>query len=189
MLTDTYTIKTFFDEFTSDPERALQWNGLRHDSGDPLAFAQAVKSAWTDVAAKTGKPAEQAMKGKKVIFSDGLDVPESLRIWRECEKIGIDGECTGLFTVLMTLMRARDLTASFGIGTNLTNDFKKSSDPSATSKPLNIVIKLRRIDGLECVKLTDDKGKYTGEPDEVLRVLKKLHGEQAAEEVQVSDTK
>lgn len=71
--------------------------------------------------------------------------------------------------------------ASFGIGTNLTNDFKKASDASKGSKPLNIVIKLRRIDGLECVKLTDDKGKYTGAQEEVRRVLKKLKGEDLAE--------
>lgn len=91
MLTDTYTIKTFFDEFTSEPERALRWNGLRHDSGDPIVFAKAVKDAWTDVATNVGKDVEEVIKGKKVIFSDGLDVSESLRIWNECEKIGIDG--------------------------------------------------------------------------------------------------
>lgn len=95
MLTDTYTIKTFFDEFTSDPERALRWNGLRHDSGDPIVFGQAVKDAWTDVATKVGRQVDEVIKGKKVIFSDGLDVPESLRIWNECEKIGIDGRSTG----------------------------------------------------------------------------------------------
>jgi hypothetical protein len=27
-----------------------------------------------------------------VIFSDGLDVAEALRIWRECEKLGINGK-------------------------------------------------------------------------------------------------
>ena len=64
--------------------------------------------------------------------------------------------------------------ASFGIGTNLTNDFHRASDPTAKSKPLNIVIKLKRIDGLECVKLTDDTTKHAGEADEVSRVEKKL---------------
>ena len=92
MLTDTYTIKTFFDEFTSEPERALRWNGLRHDSGDPIVFAQAVKDAWNAVAKSAGRDVKEVLKGKKVIFSDGLDVPESLRIWNECEKIGIDGK-------------------------------------------------------------------------------------------------
>jgi nicotinate phosphoribosyltransferase len=178
MLTDTYTIKTFFDEFTSDPERALRWNGLRHDSGDPIVFGQAVKDAWTNVATKVGREVDGVIKGKKVIFSDGLDVPESLRIWNECERIGIDGTLTRFpFYGRADVICA----ASFGIGTNLTNDFKRASDPSMTSKPLNIVIKLRRIDGLECVKLTDDKGKYTGAPDEVRRVLKKLKGEELVE--------
>ena len=53
------------------------------------------------------------------------------------------------------------MTASFGIGTFLTNDFRKVSDPSQVSKALNIVIKLNKIDGKECVKLSDDKGKVS----------------------------
>ena len=59
--------------------------------------------------------------------------------------------------------------ASFGIGTHLTNDFALASDPTKSSKPLNIVIKLRKIDGLECVKLSDDRGKWTGNEQEVQR--------------------
>lgn len=55
--------------------------------------------------------------------------------------------------------RLTDVSASFGIGTYLTNDFSKVSDPTKISKPLNIVIKLSRIDGHDCVKLSDDKGK------------------------------
>ncbi|KAJ9115926.1 hypothetical protein QFC22_005069 [Naganishia vaughanmartiniae] len=154
MLTDTYTTRTFFQEFTADAERALRWNGLRHDSGSPVMFARQVKQAWESIADVTGKKVEEVLKGKKVIFSDGLDIDGALEIWRTCEALGID--------------------ASFGIGTNLTNDFQRASDSSAKSKPLNIVIKLKRIDGLECVKLTDDETKHAGEPDEVSRVEKKL---------------
>lgn len=66
-------------------------------------------------------------------------------------------------------------SASFGIGTHLTNDFRKASDPSAKSEPLNIVIKLNEIDGRACVKLSDDKGKYTGSVDEVKKVQDELH--------------
>jgi nicotinate phosphoribosyltransferase len=54
------------------------------------------------------------------------------------------------------------VAAAFGIGTFLTNDFNKASDPSEISKPLNIVIKLNQIDGKPCVKLSDDKGKVGG---------------------------
>lgn len=46
---------------------------------------------------------------------------------------------------------------SFGIGTWLTNDFKKkSSGYKEQSKALNIVIKLGSIDGKECVKISDE---------------------------------
>lgn len=51
------------------------------------------------------------------------------------------------------------VVASFGIGTDLTNDFRKTSDPSQKSKALNMVIKLNKINGKDCVKLSDDKGK------------------------------
>jgi nicotinate phosphoribosyltransferase len=51
------------------------------------------------------------------------------------------------------------MIASFGIGTFLTNDFKKASDKSKVSTPLNIVIKLNKINGRNCVKLSDDIGK------------------------------
>ena len=61
------------------------------------------------------------------------------------------------------------LTASFGIGTHLTNDFHMIDDPNTKSKPLNMVIKLRKMDAMECVKLSDDRGKWTGDKGEVQR--------------------
>jgi nicotinate phosphoribosyltransferase len=50
----------------------------------------------------------------------------------------------------------------FGIGTNLTND--------CGQKPLNMVIKLDMVNGQYVVKLSDDKGKHTGNPVIIARV-------------------
>jgi nicotinate phosphoribosyltransferase len=55
----------------------------------------------------------------------------------------------------------------------LTNDFSKVSDSTKISKPLNIVIKLSRIDGHDCVKLSDDKGKVSVHVD--LKLIGAVH--------------
>ena len=91
MLTDTYTVDVFFREFLSDPDRASRWNALRHDSGDPIEFARQARKTWDEIARRRGEE-DQVGKVGRVIFSDGLDIDEALRIWRECEKIGINGK-------------------------------------------------------------------------------------------------
>ena len=46
---------------------------------------------------------------------------------------------------------------SFGIGTSLTNDFrKKSSGGTEKSKALNMVIKLSSVEGKPAVKISDE---------------------------------
>lgn len=91
MLTDTYTVDVFFREFLSKPDRASRWNALRHDSGDPIEFARQARKTWDEIARERGEE-DQVGKVGRVIFSDGLDVDEALRIWKECEKIGINGK-------------------------------------------------------------------------------------------------
>jgi len=152
MLTDTYTAEVFFREFCADPARALRWGALRQDSGDPFTFVRQAKAAWERVAAQTGNTAP--LEGKRVVFSDSLDIERSIGLQRGCDDIG--------------------LAAAFGIGTFFTNDFRKKSDPSQVSKPLNMVIKLSQIDGKDCVKLSDDKGKHTGTKEEVERAQREL---------------
>jgi nicotinate phosphoribosyltransferase len=153
MLTDTYTAEVFFREFCSDPARALRWGALRQDSGDPFTFVRQAKAAWEEVARLAGTEGP-ALAGKRVVFSDALDVVRSINLQKGCDEIG--------------------LGAAFGIGTFLTNDFVKKSDPTQTSKPLNMVIKLSQINGQDCVKLSDDKGKHTGTPSEVARAQREL---------------
>jgi nicotinate phosphoribosyltransferase len=90
-LSDTFTTDEFYEVF--DKKFAKLFDGVRHDSGDPVAFAektiQHYKSLGIDPLSKT------------IIFSDSLDYQKVKTIAAYCQgKIGI----------------------SFGIGTNFTND-------------------------------------------------------------------
>ena len=129
-LSDTYTTEVFFRQF--DKKFTKLFDGVRHDSGDPLEFADKTIAHYQ----KNGiNPLY-----KYIIFSDGLNLEKVEEITNYCKgKIGI----------------------SFGIGTNLTND--------VGLKPMNIVMKLFGVqtinkDWIPTVKLSDEHGKYTGDP-------------------------
>ena len=81
---------------------------------------------------------------KQFIFSDGLDFKEAKRINEYC--------------------KARMLQCSFGIGTNLTNDTGRT--------PLNIVIKLTKVNGRDVAKISDSEGKTVCENDNYINYLK-----------------
>jgi len=90
-LSDTYTTEAFFKQF--DKKLTKLFDGVRHDSGDAIEFAEKTidhyRSKGIDPLSKT------------IIFSDGLDYEKVERIVHFCEgKIG----------------------HSFGIGTDFTND-------------------------------------------------------------------
>jgi nicotinate phosphoribosyltransferase len=125
-LTDTFTTDAFFKDF--DGYIARLYDGVRHDSGDPYKFADKVvahyKTLGIDPSTKT------------IVFSDGLNPEECVKIKMYCDQLGI--------------------RSVYGIGTNFTNDFEGS-------KALNMVIKLRSIDGVDVIKLSDEPGKATGE--------------------------
>ncbi|WDF67866.1 nicotinate phosphoribosyltransferase [Sphingobacterium oryzagri] len=90
-LSDTYTTKVFFTQF--DKKLTKLFDGVRHDSGDPIQFAQMTIDHYSQ---KGIDP-----RSKTIIFSDGLDYEKVAKIAGFCEgKIGY----------------------SFGIGTDFTND-------------------------------------------------------------------
>jgi nicotinate phosphoribosyltransferase len=70
-LTDTWGTDFFFKTFGAD--RARQWKGLRHDSGDPFEFGQRAIDFYyghgIDPATKT------------LVFSDGLDLKKILALY------------------------------------------------------------------------------------------------------------
>lgn len=90
-LTDTYTTEVFFEQF--DKKFAKLFDGVRHDSGDPLEFGDKTIAHYQKLGIDP--------LSKTIIFSDGLNYDKVVRITEHCKnRIGL----------------------SFGIGTDLTND-------------------------------------------------------------------
>jgi nicotinate phosphoribosyltransferase len=90
-LSDTYTTKVFFESF--DKKFSKLFDGVRHDSGDPIAFAKETINHYHSMNIDP--------LSKTIIFSDALNPEKVDRIAAFCKgKIGM----------------------SFGIGTNFTND-------------------------------------------------------------------
>jgi nicotinate phosphoribosyltransferase len=90
-LSDTYTSAVFLKQF--DKIFSKLFDGVRHDSGDPLLFAHHIISHYERMGIDP--------RSKTIVFSDALDYGKVARIAAFCQgKIGV----------------------SFGIGTNFTND-------------------------------------------------------------------
>jgi nicotinate phosphoribosyltransferase len=119
-LTDTIGMDAFLRDF--DLYFAKLFDGLRHDSGDPFV--------WGEKAIAHYQKLHIDPHNKRLVFSDGLDVPKAIDLYRH-------------FSDRIQL--------GFGIGTNLTNDLGQ--------KPLNIVMKLVRCNGDPVAKLSDAPGK------------------------------
>lgn len=143
-LTDTFSTHVFFREIIQNPGRITSWTGVRQDSGDPFLFALRVKETYEKLGIN--------YREKLIVFSDSLDIEKAINIQEKCNQLGFK-------------------KVSFGIGTFLTNDFcTLSSGSIEKNKPLNIVIKLSSVNGLPCVKISDDLTKNTGDKDVVDRI-------------------
>ena len=114
---------------------AKLFDGVRHDSGDPFVFASKTISHYRSLGIS---PAT-----KTIVFSDNLNPDKCIELRKYC---------------------GDTIPCSFGIGTNLTNDFP-------ASKALNMVIKLVRLNDIPVVKLSDDPAKETGDSD-ALRIAR-----------------
>ncbi len=117
---------------------ANMFKGLRVDSGENYKELDLIVGKYRSLNIDP--------RGKQVIFSNGLDVDSAIGIQRYAS-----GKCL----------------PSFGIGTHFTNDF-----PGI--KPMNIVIKLVAAKITESwpfycktCKLSEDRGKYSGDPETV----------------------
>ncbi|ENY72426.1 nicotinate phosphoribosyltransferase [Aeromonas diversa] len=120
-LTDCITMDAFLRDF--DFELASRYQGLRHDSGDPIVWGEKAIAHYQRLGIDPG--------GKTLVFSDGLDLPRAVALFRH--------------------FRGR-INTSFGIGTQLTCDLPGVS-------PMNIVFKLVECNGGPVAKISDSAGK------------------------------
>lgn len=131
------------DTYTSDvffsnfsKKHAKLFDGIRQDSGDEFKFIMKAIARYKSLSIDPST--------KTIIFSNALDFDKAKEIKEYC---------------------GNRIQASFGIGTNLTND---TGNP-----PANIVMKLSLCQMSEgkpiynCVKLSDDLGKHHGDSKEV----------------------
>jgi nicotinate phosphoribosyltransferase len=100
---------------------------------------------WTDKVLKKCEQMGVDKKSRKFVYSDGLDFFNAIKIWR----------------------KYADLNQLFGIGTWLTNDLEKVT-------PLQIVMKIVRVNGLPVAKISDSPGKGMCENPVYERFVRKV---------------
>lgn len=122
------------------------FKGLRIDSGDNYEQLMKIVEKYHSLGIDS--------KTKQIVFSNALDVSKAIQIQQYAKNYCLP---------------------SFGIGTHFTNDF-------IGVKPLNIVIKLIAAKITESwafyndtCKISEDKGKHTGNPEVVKRFMEALH--------------
>jgi nicotinate phosphoribosyltransferase len=98
------------------------FDGTRQDSGDPYEYGRALIRHYEQMGIDP--------MTKSIVFSDGLDIPKAIDLAKY-----FDGK----------------IKHSYGIGTNLTNDFG--------FKPLQLVLKMITCNGQPVAKQSDTSGK------------------------------
>ena len=133
-LTDCITMDAFLNDF--DLYFAKLFDGLRHDSGDPVLWAEKAIAHYRKLGIDP--------MTKTLVFSDGLDLPASLKIFRA--------------------LRGR-INVSFGIGTNLTCDL-----PGV--EPMSIVFKMTDCNGQPVAKISDEAAKTQCRDENFVKYLR-----------------
>lgn len=142
MLPDTFGSTQFLADA---PEWLNHWTGIRVDSKEPVAAGEEY-IAWL-------KARGQDPASKLLLFSDGLDVKEIIR----------------LQTYFNALPPGSACRTAYGWGTLLTNDFRGCHPRGLDDDfgPVSLVCKVSDVFGRPAVKLSDNYLKATGDPDEI----------------------
>jgi len=140
-LPDTFGTTQFLKDA---PQYLSNWRGFRPDSKAPDVATEELIAWWEKMGVDP--------KTKLVLYSDGLDADEIVRIWNRWNGI---------------------VQVGFGWGTNLTNDFRGCHPRGEhTLDPLSLVCKVLKADGHAAVKLSDNQAKATGPAEEVARYVR-----------------
>ena len=134
-LSDVVGMDAFLADF--DLYFAKLFDGLRHDSGDPVVWGEKALAHYQKLRIDPNT--------KRLVFSDGLDIPTALQLYRHF---------------------ADRTQLGFGIGTNLSND--------VGLKPLNIVMKITCANGQPVAKLSDSPGKTLCDDETFLAYLRQV---------------
>jgi nicotinate phosphoribosyltransferase len=134
-LSDVVGMDAFLADF--DLYFAKLFDGLRHDSGDPVVWGEKALAHYQKLRIDANT--------KRLVFSDGLDIPTALQLYRHF---------------------ADRTQLGFGIGTNLSND--------VGLKPLNIVMKINCANGQPVAKLSDSPGKTLCDDETFLAYLRQV---------------
>ena len=136
-LSDVYGLQPFLNDF--DMYFCKLFDGARQDSGDPVEWGEAMIRHY---AANKCDPLS-----KTLIFSDSLNIPRVLELYRRFK---------------------HRIRLAFGVGTNLVND--------VGPQPLNIVIKMIEANGQPVAKISDTPGKSMCEDPTYLAYLRQVFG-------------
>lgn len=134
-LSDSLGNKKFLKDF--DMYFAKLFDGCRHDSGPTYE--------WGDSLIKHYDQMKIDPKTKSLVFSDGLDIPEAIKIYEYFKD---------------------RIKVSFGIGTNLTNDMGVPA--------LQNVMKLIEVNGNPVAKISENPDKTMCENKEFLTYLRSV---------------
>ena len=137
-LSDVIGLNYFLHDF--DMYFSKLFDGTRHDSGDPYTYANAVIKHYEDMNIDPST--------KTIVFSDGLDVPKAIELWRTY---------------------SNKIKVSAGIGTNLTNDFDFRAP--------QIVLKMTRCNGQPVAKISDNPKKGMCTDESYVAYLQKVFDE------------
>lgn len=139
-LSDTYSTDVFYRDF--DLFYSKLFDGVRQDSGNPIDFAEKTIKHYKDI----NIVLPNGFIPKTIIFSDSIDNHKKIE---DIEKVVFE-----------------KILSAYGIGTWLTFDILDTE--GIKIKHINMVIKMtsampdEKMGWRNCVKLSDDTGKITG---------------------------